>query len=191
LAQVVETGKHKTSALVSIDEALRTANVEREAIERIVIGLGPGSYTGIRAAIAIAQGWQLARGVKLLGVSSVECLAAQAQEKGIHGRVNIVIDAQRNEFYLATYDVNEDERREAAPLRLVALSEIQSLQKANEIFVGPEVTRWVPAGKILFPDARTLVELATERDDFVPGERLEPIYLRETNFVKAPPPRTF
>ena len=49
----------------------------------------------------MAQGWQLARGVKLLGVSSAECLAAQAQAEKIFGRVNVVIDAQRNEFYLA------------------------------------------------------------------------------------------
>ena len=59
----------------------------------IAVGLGPGSYTGIRAAIAVAQGWQLARGIKLLGINSVECLAAQAQAGKIFGRVNVVIDA--------------------------------------------------------------------------------------------------
>ena len=48
----------------------------REAIEAIAVGLGPGSYTGIRAAIALAQGWQLAREVKTLGVSSVAAMAA-------------------------------------------------------------------------------------------------------------------
>ena len=62
-----------------IESALRQAGLEREEIECIAVGLGPGSYTGIRAAIALAQGWQLARGVKLLGVSSAECLATQAQ----------------------------------------------------------------------------------------------------------------
>ena len=72
----------------------------------IAVGLGPGSYTGIRVAISMAQGWQLARGVKLLGVSSAECLAAQAQAEKIFGRVNVVIDAQRNEFYLATYEIS-------------------------------------------------------------------------------------
>ena len=72
----------------------------------IAVGLGPGSYTGIRAAIAMAQGWQLARGVKLLGVSSAEALAAQAQAENIFGRVNLVIDAQRGEFYLATWEIS-------------------------------------------------------------------------------------
>ena len=85
---------------------LREAGLEREQIEVIAVGLGPGSYTGIRVAISIAQGWQLARGVKLLGVSSAECLAAQAQAEKIFGRVNVVIDAQRNEFYLAAYEIS-------------------------------------------------------------------------------------
>src|SRR3954469_15197603 len=62
-----------------IDQALREAKLEREQIECIVVGLGPGSYTGIRSAISIAQGWQLARPISLLGISSVEGIAAQAQ----------------------------------------------------------------------------------------------------------------
>jgi hypothetical protein len=59
----------------------------------------------------------------------------------------------------------------------------------GEIIVGPEVTRWFGGGKILFPEARVLGELAEGRNNFVSGEKLEPIYLRETNFVKAPPLR--
>jgi len=39
------------------------------------------------------------------------------------------------------------------------------------------------------PTAAMLARLAAERSDFIAGEKLEPIYLRETSFVKAPPPR--
>jgi hypothetical protein len=42
---------------------------------------------------------------------------------------------------------------------------------------------------VLFPRAATLGHLARDRFDFVAGERLEPIYLRQPRFVKAPPPR--
>src|SRR5262249_26329055 len=79
VAEVIETGHGVNAPLVMIDEALREAKLEREQIDCLAIGIGPGSYTGIRAAIALAQGWQLAREVKLIGVSSVECIAAQAQ----------------------------------------------------------------------------------------------------------------
>ena len=163
--------------------------MEREQIECLVVGLGPGSYTGIRAAIAAAQGWQLARAVKLLGVSSAECVAAQAQNDGLTGKVNVVIDAQREEFYLAGYELDDDQWRETTALRLASLAELRALEQKSEVLIGPEVTRWFPAGRIVFPRAITLAELALNRNDFVTGEKLEPIYLREAKFVKAPPPR--
>jgi tRNA A37 threonylcarbamoyladenosine modification protein TsaB len=105
--------------------------------------------------------------------------------------VNVVIDAQRNEFYLATYEIAADGWREAAPLKILSLAEIQSRTGADGILIGPEVTRWFPGGRLIFPSAAALAELAARRSDFVPGEKLEPIYLRETNFVKAKAPRGF
>ena len=75
-AEVVETGGHGANAFGMIEQVLAEAKIEREQVDVLAVGLGPGSYTGIRAAISMAQGWQLARGVKLLGVGSVECLAA-------------------------------------------------------------------------------------------------------------------
>jgi tRNA threonylcarbamoyl adenosine modification protein YeaZ len=163
--------------------------LEREEIEGIAVGIGPGSYTGIRSALALAQGWQLAAGVKLVGIASVECLAAGAQAAGWFGAVNVVIDAQRNEFYLARYEVGASGYREVEELRLVRADEVGLRANVGEIIVGPEVTRWFGGGKILFPEARVLGELAEGRKNFVSGEKLEPIYLRETNFVKAPPLR--
>jgi len=51
------------------------------------------------------------------------------------------------------------------------------------------VCRWFPQGRMVFPRAATLARLAANRAETVRGEQLEPIYLRATNFVKAPPPR--
>jgi tRNA threonylcarbamoyl adenosine modification protein YeaZ len=187
--EVVETGARSTHALGLVKDALRAAQIEREQVECLAIGLGPGSYTGIRSAIALAQGWQLARGVQLLGLSSAECLAAQAQAEGILGQVHVVIDAQRQEFYLAGYDLRAEARRVLEPLRLAALAEVQARQAAGGIIVGPEVANWFPGSRVLFPRASMLGRLALGRTDFIAGERLEPIYLRETRFVKAPPPR--
>jgi len=189
LGEAIETGAHSTNALGLVEEALRQAQIEREQIECVAIGLGPGSYNGIRLAIALAQGWQLARPVKLLGISTAECLAAQAQAEGLFGRVQVVIDAQRGEFYLAGYDLSLEARYEVEPLHLAALPEVQARQQAGGLLVGPEVTRWFPGGRVLHPRAATLGRLARGRTDFVPGEEMKPIYLRETQFVKAPPPR--
>jgi tRNA threonylcarbamoyladenosine biosynthesis protein TsaB len=190
VCQVVETTPgHTMRPLAMIESALRQAGVEREQMECIAVGLGPGSYTGIRAAIALAQGWQLARGVKVLGVSSAACVATQAQAEGITGSGSVVIDAQRGEFYLAGYEFNAGTAREVSPLRLASLDAVRALERAGEMLIGPEVTRWIAGGRLVFPRAAALGQLALTRTDFVPGEKLEPIYLRETTFVKAPPSR--
>ena len=192
ICEAIETGGQNTRAFSMIEKVLAEAKIEREQIDVIAVGLGPGSYTGIRIALSVAQGWQLASrdgGTKLLGVSSAECVAAQAQAEKISGRVNVVIDAQRNEFYLAAYEISAAGRKEIEPLRIVTRAEVESRAGANEILIGPDVTRWFPNGRMVFPRAAVLGQLALSRSDFVAGDKLEPIYLRETNFVKAPPSR--
>jgi hypothetical protein len=74
-------------------------------------------------------------------------------------------------------------------LRVASLPEVQARQQAGGILIGPEVAKWFPGSLVLYPRAATLVQLARGRTDFVPGEELKPIYLRETQFIKAPPPR--
>jgi tRNA threonylcarbamoyl adenosine modification protein YeaZ len=185
----METGGRDVHALELIGRALAEARLEREQIECLAVGLGPGSYTGIRAAIAVAQGWQLALPVKLLGIGSAECLAAQAQERGWFGAVNIAIDAQRNEFYLARYEIGPDKCQEIAPLKLASLDDVAEHLKAGEIVAGPDMDKIFPGARALYPGAATVTLLATGRTDFVAGEKLEPVYLRETTFVKAPTPR--
>ncbi len=190
LAETSETGGRETHAFGMIENVLAAAKIGRAEIECLAVGLGPGSYTGIRVALSIAQGWQLATGVKLLGIGSAECLAAQAQAEKMFGRVNVVIDAQRGEFYLATFEITAEGAREISPLKIVTVPEIETHASAGEILIGPEMTKRFPSGKVLFPQAAMLATLAATRTNFVAGEKLEPIYLRETNFVKAPPPRT-
>ena len=184
-----ETATRETRALSLIETALDAAGLERENIDCLAVGLGPGSYTGIRSAIALAQGWQLARGTKILGISSVESLAAQARAEKTYGRVNVVIGAQRNELSLVRYEVSAAGCREVTPLRLAVREEVLARVRAGETVLGPEVKSEWSAARRLFPDAAMVGQLASLRSDFLPGEKLEPIYLRQTSFVKAPPPR--
>jgi tRNA threonylcarbamoyl adenosine modification protein YeaZ len=187
LSEADETGGRNTAAFGMIEKVLAEAKIRREQIDALCIGLGPGSYTGIRSAISIAQGWQLARGIKLIGIGSAEAIAAQARAEKIFGRVNVVVDAQRNEFYLAAFEISADDLKKIEPLKILSLVEIQSRADANEILTGPEVAKWFPNGRTNFPRAAVLAKLAASRNDFVAGEKLEPVYLRETNFVKSPP----
>lgn len=201
LGEAIETGHgHAMRPFALIEAALREAGLEREQIEAVAVGLGPGSYTGVRAAIALAQGWQLATarggsgggravGIPVFGVSSAECIAATAQEAGLTGSVSVVVDAQRGEFYLARYELDTSGWREAEPLRLANRADIQARVQAGEVLIGPEVTRWFASGRVVFPRAAALARLALRREPCARADALEPIYLRATSFAKAPQPR--
>lgn len=194
LGRAEETGGRTARAFGLIERALAEAKLEREAIECIAVGIGPGSYAGIRASIALAQGWQLARGIRLLGIrllgiSSVECLAAQSLAAGITGPITIAIDAQRNEFYCASYELTSQQCTLISPLRLTSLDDALAQAARSQMIVWPNLQQRFPQGRVLLPDAAMLGQLAATRTDFINGAALEPIYLRETTFVKAPPPR--
>jgi tRNA threonylcarbamoyl adenosine modification protein YeaZ len=187
-AVAMNTDREKsTRAFALIEEALRSARVDRSEIQCIAVGLGPGSYTGIRVAISIAQGWQLARNVQLLGVSSADVLAESARGHGLKGRGTCVIDAQRKEFYVATCDLGANPARIIETLHLETTQQVAERATRGETLFGPEEN--LRGNRVVFPDALVLARLAAGRTDFLRGEQLEPIYLRETTFVKAPPPR--
>ena len=179
----VGTDDVKKPPLTLIDEALKKANLKRTAIETISIGIGPGSYTGIRSAIATAQGWQLARNVNLLPVPSAEILAATARANGQRGETHFLIDAQRHEYYHTTWTLTEETQTEIAPLRIIGVVEACELEAFSPDAAG------FPSCESLYPDAAILAQLAVDRTDFQPGETIEPIYLRPIEFTKAPPPR--
>jgi tRNA threonylcarbamoyl adenosine modification protein YeaZ len=174
-----------------VESALRQSRCEREQIDCLAVGLGPGSYTGIRAAIALAQGWRLGREVKLLGLSSIECVAAQTRAEGVVGKVTVVVDAQRNEFYIAQFEISANDCLVIEPLRLASLADVQARAQSGDLIVGPEASRWHAGARDVFPRASALGVVAAERSDHAQGEKLEPIYLRETSFVKGPPLRVY
>ncbi len=185
LVETIETAGRGTAAFAMIEKVLARAKLERADVEAIAVGLGPGSYTGARAAIALAQGWQLARGIKTTGVSSAAAVAARAQTETFFGRVNVVIDAQRGEFYFAGYEITETACVEIAALKILPLAEILSRARQGEMMIGPDAPKFFPAGRAIFPCAAEVARLAAARNHFLPAGKLEPVYLRETNFVKA------
>lgn len=189
VAETVRGGGRATPAAAMIEEVLERAGLRREAVECIAVGLGPGSYHGVRCAIALAQGWQLARGVRLVGINSVEAMAAQAHAEGLRGPVAGVVDAQRGELYVADYALDATGWRETGPLRLASPAQVQASGPAERVLLGPEVSRWFSGGKVMFPRAGMLGRLAPGRSDAVPGERLEPVYLRAAAFQKVRPSR--
>jgi tRNA threonylcarbamoyladenosine biosynthesis protein TsaB len=172
-----------------VEQALAEAGVSLADIGAVAVGLGPGSYTGIRVALAMAQGWQLARGVETRGVYSATCVAHQAAARGGRGRVAVVSDAQRGEFHLGLWRVAEDGAvTELEPLRIVSRAEVLAAREAGAQLAGCGLPAEFAPVLDLAPDAAMAGVLAATVAP-LPVEQLEPVYLRVANFVKAPPPR--
>lgn len=172
-----------------IADVLARAGLTPTDLGCVTVGLGPGSYTGIRIAIAAAQGLDIAHPLRLLGIPSVEATALRARLLGLRGHTAVVTDAHRGECYLAEYDLAPDASVLISPLRIVTRTQIDSLRSAGAHIVGPDLETFGIIGDPVFPDASALAQLALARTDFLSAEQLEPVYLRSTTFVKAPPPR--
>ena len=88
-----------TQLLPRIDAALAEHGVAREDIACVAVGRGPGSFTGVRIAMATAKGIASALEVPLVGVSSLDAVAWNAWAAGERGPLSVVADAMRNEVY--------------------------------------------------------------------------------------------
>src|SRR5262245_54763067 len=133
-----------TPIFTLIQEALDQTKIHRSEVSHIAVGVGPGSYAGIRRAIAAAQGWHLATGTPIAAVNSFSALARGLPMELQHQECLLAADAQRDEFVVAPVTGGELK----GPLRLVPSGELR---------------RWLTEGRrIISPDAREIGAAAIE-----------------------------
>ncbi|MEY2483968.1 MAG: tRNA threonylcarbamoyladenosine biosynthesis protein TsaB [Verrucomicrobiota bacterium] len=150
---------------------LNLSEVQREfgAPDRIVVGLGPGSYAGVRIAIATAVGLRSAARATLCGLPSICGLQVEAREYCVIG------DARRQSFFLARV---RDGRVIEGP-DLHTASELESMIRDSTVPIySSEALPQFPQGLLAFPAARKLATLACDQAGEIEDTRsLEPIYL--------------
>lgn len=150
---------------------------------KIVVGLGPGSYAGVRIAIASATGLRTAVGAKLGGIASICALDVEERDYCVIG------DARRQSLYLARVS---DGRLIEGPT-LMSPHELRTkITEATMPVYSSEKLPQFPQAKPAYPVARRLAELArlqsAKLDDTRP---LEPIYLREPHITTPKEARAF
>ena len=116
--------------LPMIGELLATAGVPLEDLDGIAFGRGPGSFTGLRVAAAVAQGLGLAVNLPLLPVSSLAAMAQGLWRTEGQERSLVCIDARMGEVYWGAYEVRE------------GLSELVGAEHLSE----PGAVAWADAG---------------------------------------------
>jgi tRNA threonylcarbamoyladenosine biosynthesis protein TsaB len=93
--------RHAESLLPALDFLMRSARIQRSEIRGIVVGAGPGSFTGVRVAAATARGLAAGLSVPFYAYSSLAALAVGTVTTGV---ICTVFDARRGEVYAACYE---------------------------------------------------------------------------------------
>jgi tRNA threonylcarbamoyladenosine biosynthesis protein TsaB len=180
---------HASDLLARLERLLAHAGAARRhgrlPLAAVFVGLGPGSYTGLRVGIATAQGLARASGAALHGLPSFEVLAFAALVPGEEARV--ALDARGGRFYHARYRRTElgVEVREA-PQALTAF-ELADRCSGGELLLAepglpaaaglPDDVRVRPGAR---PTASALLALGRARvaaGELAPAQALEPLYL--------------
>ena len=98
--------RHGDVLLPRIQAVLQAGAVKLAALELVVVGVGPGSFTGLRIGLSTAKGLALATGVALRGVCSLQVLARGLAEQAMPAAV--VVDAGKGEVFVAVYECSGD-----------------------------------------------------------------------------------
>ncbi|MCY7026038.1 tRNA (adenosine(37)-N6)-threonylcarbamoyltransferase complex dimerization subunit type 1 TsaB [Streptococcus sanguinis] len=182
---------HSITLMPAIDFLMKSLDMKPTDLDRIVVAQGPGSYTGLRIAVATAKTLAHTLKIELVGVSSLLALVPEQVE----GLVIPVMDARRNNVYAGFYQSGQSVRPEAH-LPLAEVLEIAGVADQPVTFVGEtavfaeQIEAALPGVSVqpTLPDAAAIGRLgldlpAQSIHDFVPNylKRVE----AEENWLKT------
>ena len=178
-------GTHSAYVLPWVREVLEEAGTGLRELSGIAFGAGPGAFTGVRMACAVAQGLAFGAGKKAIGINNLEALALSL---GRIGRIAVINDARMSQFYCAAYDVREASFTEISAPRVLSPAEVPDwvgacraglcVGNALEAYGLALETEKVPAEL----DAKELLAwisfTGARESDFMPPDKVGPLYVR-------------
>nr|WP_194720293.1 tRNA (adenosine(37)-N6)-threonylcarbamoyltransferase complex dimerization subunit type 1 TsaB [Cellulosimicrobium arenosum] len=190
-----ERRRHAESLAPLVEEALAAAGVARTDLSAVAVGTGPAPFTGLRVGLVTARALGFALGIPVLGVPSVDVIAAQAvSDLGLapDDEVLVATDARRREVYWAHYRVVAHEGPHAVPvLATLAGPDVGAAATLVDSLGGTARLAVVGEGGALYadvldldqdaplvPDAAVLARLALARRAAGVHQPSEPLYLR-------------
>ncbi len=183
-----ETRLSRQQLFPNLRAMLDEARLEPGAIQLYVVGVGPGSYSGLRVALAAVRSMAIPGKTPIYGVTSAEGLAWQAMEATRATRVQIVGDARRNQWWTRIFERSDACVRPVGDWALVnpgafQVGEVEIVATPDWARIGAHLTEAMPPfvtmlARACLPDAAILGRLATARmAQDIASERLAPIYL--------------
>lgn len=187
---------HSRRLISCVDQLFREVKTGWQDLDSIAVGLGPGSFTGLRIGLATAKGFAAGSGLPLTGIASIDALAAICTTEN---QIQAVVDARKKQVYTATYCCE----RGSFPLKRTSAIEVLSpTQLADRIqeptlFVGDGIgtygsfwqerigglIRFASAG-FNFPSAATIGLLCGSKvidGDYLDISSASPVYVRASD----------
>jgi tRNA threonylcarbamoyladenosine biosynthesis protein TsaB len=197
---------HTKKVLPMVDELLKEAGLTLAELDALAFARGPGSFTGVRICIGIAQGLGFGADLPMVGISTLKAMAQGAYRVGGATTVASAIDARMSEVYWGRF-----ERLESGDWQDVDQEQVVPPSVLAENLVKDEHT-WATAGtgweayvetlstlaidtqasQVQFPEAQDIAYLAQfelAKGNTVPAEEASPVYLRDTVAWKKLPGR--
>ena len=186
---------HLAKLLPMIDEILNSADTDLAKIDVIVVGVGPGSYTGIRIGVATALGLVQSLDKKIIGLSSLAAIirgVSRDKKYEDAGVVCAVVDAKRKEVYASIYRQGESDSVSQV-LDPTDLGNILKRYEENIVLAGDglvpygELLKKILSDKVVFakkelwyPIATDLISLSLNKRATNAYQNVSPIYLRKS-----------
>jgi tRNA threonylcarbamoyladenosine biosynthesis protein TsaB len=186
--RIVSERGHAQALMPLLVDLTTESGIQFVDIDRIAVTTGPGSFTGIRVALAAAHGLALALGIPIIGVTVFEAMAAMAARSGIPAsRLLVAIESRRNECFVRLFDASGlplGDPAMLAPQNVPAWSGPESLALAGDAArrVAPHFPGDVPLLPIEQVDVGILARIAAGR---VSGPPPAPFYLRAADASPA------
>lgn len=130
---------HSVRAMPAVEQLMKDCDIQVDQLTKIVVAEGPGSYTGVRIGVTIAKTIAWSKNIPLVGVSSLEVLAANGQY--FNGYICPIFDARRGQVYTGLYEYGK-EMKSVLSDQNVLLSDWLEKMKAFDrpvLFIGNDV----------------------------------------------------
>jgi tRNA threonylcarbamoyladenosine biosynthesis protein TsaB len=181
-----EVNTHAERTLELIERVLKQAGWSKQSLQRIAVGIGPGSFTGVRIGISIAEGIATGLGIPLLGVGSLRSMALAAPQDDARVRVPL-LDARRGEVFAAAYAPDGTELWAPQLVSIDGLSErIGEAVSAGHVLLGVVAGQLGVQPRLASPSTdyptASAVALAAEHDTPDPQPVL-PLYIRDADIT--------
>ncbi len=182
--------RHAQRLLPMVDELLHEAGLSRTQIDGIAFGRGPGSFTGIRIAVSVAQGISLGLDIPVCGVSSLQLIAqAVFEQNPATEKVLVIMDAHMGEVFWGQFSVSggsvsslSDERVGAPAECLKYVAQWQGVIAGGGLLL-KEFADCPKEFATVQPEARYMTQAARqawENGEFSDPANHSPVYLRNS-----------